>query len=235
LGRKRGLGYPKNLFSFAFVFSQPEENYLKAIFSIREKTGAPVQTSDIAERLGTSAASVTEMIKRLADKGLVSHEKYHGADLTKEGDRVARQLVRKHRLWETFLVEKLKFTWDEVHEAAEELEHVHSKLLTDRLDDFLGNPKYDPHGDPIPDKSGRMTHRNERTVRDLQQGESGVVVGVKDSSDDFLRFLDAQGIHIGASLRVKKVFEFDNGREVTVNRRKSATLSGQASEKLYVQ
>jgi len=212
-----------------------EENYLKTIFSLLEKSGRePVLTNAIADALSTSAASVTEMLKRLADKGLVKHEKYYGAELTKEGGRIARQLIRKHRLWETFLVEKLAFTWDEVHEAAEQLEHVHSKLLTDRLDDFLGNPKFDPHGDPIPDKNGKITYHEERTLLDINTGKSCVVVGVKDSSEDFLRFLDAQGIRIGSSLRVKQVFDFDSGREVTINRRKSATLSGKASENLYV-
>lgn len=216
------------------MFSSSEENYLKTIFSLREKSGSPVLTNAVAETLGTSAASVTEMLKRLADKGLVDHEKYRGVDLTKEGDKVALQLVRRHRLWETFLVAKLNFTWHEVHAAAEELEHVHSKLLTDRLDDFLGNPKFDPHGDPIPDRNGRITYHEERTLSDMDKGASCVVVAVRDSSDDFLRFLDAQGISIGTSLRVKQVFDFDNGREVTVNRKRSATLSGKASENLYV-
>lgn len=191
-------------------------------------------TNAIAETLKTSAASVTEMMKRLADKGLVRHEKYYGADLTKEGDKIARQLVRKHRLWETFLVEKLRFTWDEVHAAAEELEHVHSTLLTDRLDDFLGNPSFDPHGDPIPDKHGKMPVHHDRTLLNIAQGQSCTVVGVKDSSNEFLRYLDAHGISIGTSLRVKRVFDFDKGREVSVNRKKTVTLSGQASENLYV-
>ena len=216
------------------MFSQSEENYLKTIFSQREKSGVQVPTNAIAEHLQTSAASVTEMLKRLADKDLVNHEKYYGVDLTRKGEKIAKQLIRKHRLWETFLVEKLNFSWDEVHGAAEELEHVHSRLLTDRLDDFLGNPQFDPHGDPIPDKNGKIAYHDERTLGDMQKGESGVVVGVRDSSDKFLRFLNAQGISIGSSLRVRKVFDFDNGREVTVDRRKSATLSGQVSENLYV-
>jgi DtxR family Mn-dependent transcriptional regulator len=216
------------------MFSSSEENYLKAIFSLREKNGVPVLTSSIAETLRTSSASVTEMLKRLADKGLIKHQKYRGVDLTKEGDKLARHLVRMHRLWETFLVEKLNFSWDEVHAAAEELEHVHSALLTDRLDDFLGHPKFDPHGDPIPDRNGKIAYHDERTLSDIEKGVSCVVVGVKDSSDDFLRYLDAQGIRIGVSLRVKQVFGFDNGREVVVNRKKPATLSGKASENLYV-
>jgi len=134
-----------------------EENYIKAIFKLEElNQSKAVSTNDIAIKLSMQPASVTDMIKRLAEKKIVSYKKYHGVLLTVKGKKIALTIIRKHRLWEVFLVKKLNFKWDEVHEIAEQLEHINSNELVEKLDDFLGNPKFDPHGDAIPDKEGNM-------------------------------------------------------------------------------
>jgi DtxR family Mn-dependent transcriptional regulator len=151
--------------------SQTEENYLKAIFKISEQQDAPASTNAISQAIRISAASVTDMLKRLAEKDLIHYEKYKGVILTPAGNRLATRLIRKHRLWEVFLVEKLHFSWDKVHEIAEQLEHIRSPELVERLDQFLGNPKYDPHGDPIPDAEGKFTHRQQVSLDELHPGE----------------------------------------------------------------
>src|SRR3984885_5178673 len=132
-----------------------EENYLKAIYHLSHESGS-VSTNQIAAALNTKAASVTDMLKKLADKALINYEKYQGVTLTSAGQKIALHIIRKHRLWEYFLVEKLNFKWDEVHEMAEEMEHISSVELIDRLDKFMDYPKHDPHGDPIPDSDGKF-------------------------------------------------------------------------------
>ena len=160
----------------ATMITHAEENYLKAIFTIAEKEAGPALTNAIATLMQTSAASVTDMLKRLSDKQLISYEKYRGVQLTQEGNRVATVLIRKHRLWEVFLVDKLGFAWDEVHELAEQLEHVQGDELVSRLDQFLGRPRFDPHGDPIPDAEGRWTYRKQAPLATLQPGSYTVQV-----------------------------------------------------------
>ncbi|MBV1888574.1 MAG: metal-dependent transcriptional regulator, partial [Urechidicola sp.] len=157
--------------------SYTEENYLKAIFSLSIKNENAVSTNDIANKLNTKASSVTDMIKKLADKKLVDYKKYQGATLTKKGLKIAVSIVRNHRLWEVFLVEKLDFTWDKVHDLAEQLEHIKSEQLTEKLDTFLGHPTHDPHGDPIPDKDGKIDFGINETLSNLNEGITCVVVG----------------------------------------------------------
>ena len=159
-----------------------EENYLKAVYHLSREIGESVSTNAIAESVSTSPASVNDMIKRLSSKNLLSHQKYKGAKLLPKGEKIALGIVRKHRLWEVFLVEKLNFKWDEVHEIAEQLEHINSPLLISRLDEFLGNPTVDPHGDPIPDENGRIKETVKASVAEVQLGAKGVVVAV--SNDD---------------------------------------------------
>jgi len=179
-----GSGNPYNFGIFVKIkncmhrISEAEENYLKAIFKISEKEDRPVSTSAIAAEMNTSAASVTDMIKKLSEKALVLHEKYRGVVLTDAGSGIAKKLIRKHRLWEVFLVNKLDFSWDEVHAIAEQLEHIHSDRLIERLDDFLGFPRFDPHGDPIPDAEGNMVLRKQVLLSELKEGNSCVIVGV---------------------------------------------------------
>ena len=133
-----------------------EENYLKTIYHLTIISDSEISTNAIAEKMETKASSVTDMLKKLAEKDLVDYKKYQGVSLTEKGKLSAKMIVRKHRLWEVFLVEKLDFSWDEVHDIAEQLEHIKSEKLINKLDDFLGNPTEDPHGDPIPDKNGKL-------------------------------------------------------------------------------
>ena len=215
------------------MLSSAEENYLKCIFKHYERVKEPVSTNAIAEDMQTKASSVTDMLKRLADKQLILYKRYKGVRLTSTGEEAAKSLVRRHRLWESFLVKKLSFTWDEVHEIAEELEHVRSEKLTDKLDQFLGYPKFDPHGDPIPDKDGNIQRRSQVPLTDLKAGETGLITGVKDSSKAFLQFLDAQGIQLGTEIEVLEIYEYDQSRLVQTGGKK-LTLSHQVAKNLYV-
>ncbi|MEZ4722126.1 MAG: metal-dependent transcriptional regulator [Flavobacteriales bacterium] len=209
------------------------ENYLKTIFQLSLKTKDGVSTNAISEALGTKAATVTDMLKKLNTQDLINYKKYQGVTLTSGGKAIAVNTIRKHRLWEVFLVEKLEFRWDEVHEIAEDLEHIQSTELTDRLDTYLGNPKFDPHGDPIPDKEGNIHRLDQVALTEIKSGESGIVTGVKDSSKEFLQFLDAQGITLGNKLTVNEVFEYDKSRTVKMNE-KSLSLSQQVCKNLFV-
>ncbi len=216
------------------IHSQAEENYLKAIFSISEKEGKAASTNAIAALMQTTAASVTDMLRRLSEKNLIAYEKYRGVTLSESGHRVATALIRKHRLWEVFLVEKLGFSWDEVHDFAEQLEHVQGEALVDRLDDFLGNPKFDPHGDPIPDAQGRWTHRPQALLTTLQTGDRGVVTGVEDHSTTFLQYLDQQGLTLGAALEVLERFPYDQSLRVRTHDGRELVLSEKVCLNLYV-
>jgi len=182
--------------------SYAEENYLKAIVKLSQATEKSINTNALAAHLGTSAPSVTDMLKRLADKHLVTYERYRGASLTEEGLRLAVDLVRKHRLWETFLNQSLGMPWDEIHEIADELEHIQSDYLINSLDKFLGHPKFDPHGDPIPNAQGKYTVRNQVPLSDLKVGQTGKVVGVKDDNNAFLKHLSGKGIQLGKSIEI---------------------------------
>ncbi|MEX2485743.1 MAG: metal-dependent transcriptional regulator [Brumimicrobium sp.] len=217
------------------LLTQSEENYIKAIFSLQEQTNAPVSTNDLAERMETKASSVTDMVKRLSEKSLLLYKKYKGCELTEKGNRTALKTIRKHRLWETFLVEKLKFGWDEVHDIAEQLEHIKSVKLTDQLDAFLDYPKFDPHGDAIPDKDGEIVRREQSCkLADLDLDTEAVVIGVADGSPSFLRYLDKHQITLGTKLLIKEKFEFDDSIEVALNSG-MLSLSAAASSKITVQ
>lgn len=215
-------------------FSQTEENYLKAIFKIAEGSDAAVSTNAISAQINTTAASVTDMIRKLAEKGLVNYEKYKGVTLTREGEGIAKDLVRKHRLWEVFLVEKLNFNWDEVHDLAEELEHINSDILTNRLEEYLQNPKFDPHGDPIPDKKGNIAYLKQAPLSNLKTGHTCVVVGVKDTSAKFLKYLDSLKIGLGSTIKIIKKIEYDNSLMIDTDAAKGIAISGQVAANLYV-
>ncbi|MBI3143544.1 MAG: metal-dependent transcriptional regulator [Bacteroidetes bacterium] len=211
-----------------------EENYLKAIFKLSDGALGNISTNSIAMEMSTSAASVTDMLKRLADKDMVDYERYKGASLTNNGLDMAKRLVRKHRLWEVFLTEKLGFAWDEIHEIAEELEHIGSNALTERLDRYLGYPRFDPHGDPIPDAAGAIVHRSCEQLSMVKPGQSGQVVGVGNSNSSFLQFLNKLSIGIGSHIRVDDCFEFDGSLKVTVNHGAQHTLSDRAAANLFI-
>lgn len=210
-----------------------EENYLKAIFKISEKEPGPVLTNALAAAMGTSAASATDMLKRLSEKQLVAYEKYRGVTLTPEGDRLATTLIRKHRLWEVFLVDKLGFAWDEVHDFAEQLEHIQGDSLTDRLDEYLGHPRYDPHGDPIPDAQGRWIRRPQVRLATLLPGQKGIVTGVDDHSSPFLQYLDELGIALGVTIELLDRTAYDQSSKVRIAG-KEYTLSEKASQNLFL-
>jgi len=186
-----------------------EENYLKAIYHLSIQTES-VSTNQIAASLNTKAASVTDMLKKLAEKELINYTKYQGVTLTPAGEKIALSIIRKHRLWEYFLVEKLNFKWDEVHDVAEELEHISSKELIDRLDDFMGHPKYDPHGDPIPDSHGKFKAHELKPVSSLGINHTGIISGVREHSAPFLQYLEKMQLIIGKKIKITEINTYDH-------------------------
>jgi DtxR family Mn-dependent transcriptional regulator len=192
-----------------------EENYLKSIYHL-SLTSINVSTNQLAARLNTKAASVTDMLKKLADKQLINYTRYQGVSLTPSGETVAVQIIRKHRLWEYFLVEKLNFKWDEVHEMAEEMEHISSKELIDRLDKFMGYPKHDPHGDPIPDGDGHFSAHVLKPLASIGLNDTGVISGVLDHSSAFLQYLEKQSLTIGKTIKVTEIIAYDNSMVLQV-------------------
>ena len=213
--------------------SYAEENYLKALIKLSVPTDKPVSTNAVAAHLNTSAASVTDMLKKLSDKELITYQRYQGASLTDEGYRLATNLVRKHRLWEVFLVQSLQIPWDEVHEIAEELEHIQSDLLIDRLDTFLGHPKFDPHGDPIPNSQGKYTLRSQLPLTDLNIGQSGMVIGVREDSSSFLKHLTEKGISLGKTATILAHDAYDHQLQLEIDQRE-ISLSGQVAQHILV-
>ncbi|MBU1371269.1 MAG: metal-dependent transcriptional regulator [Bacteroidetes bacterium] len=195
-----------------------EENYLKAIFHLNYPVNENVGTNAISEALNTRAASVTDMLKKLAEKELINYEKYQGVSLTDFGQKKAITIVRKHRLWEVFLVDKLNFKWDEVHDIAEELEHINSETLINRLEAFLDFPKRDPHGDPIPDKDGVIRSQELIPVSKLKVGDSGVISGVREHSADFLKYLEKTGLILGETLSIAEIVKFDSSVMVKIKK-----------------
>lgn len=211
-----------------------EENYIKVIYHLSLVSPKGVNTNAIAGMLETKASSVTDMLKKLSDKELVSYQKYQGVTLTENGFLSAKMIVRKHRLWEVFLVEKLGFAWDEVHEIAEELEHIKSENLINKLDIFLEFPAFDPHGDPIPDENGVIKKVNKLLLSEVDLNKVYHCIGVKDSSSDFLKYLDKQKIALGSTFIVKEKESFDDTLLVEVNA-KEITISNKIANNLYVQ
>ena len=215
--------------------SHTEENYLKAIFKIFENSQKAASTNAIAKEMQTSAASVTDMLKRLSEKKLIHYEKYKGVRLTEEGKLVATTLIRKHRLWEVFLVEKLHFSWDEVHDIAEELEHINSTLLIERLDDYLGYPKFDPHGDPIPDAEGKFTYRKQILLSELAAQTEGIIIGVQEHSTPFLQYLDQLEISLGTHIEVVEKFQYDDSIKIKIDRKKEIILTRKVVQNLFIE
>jgi len=211
-----------------------EESYLKAIYQVSEEGKKSVSTNDISFRMKTKPASVSDMLRKLGEKGVIEYRKYYGVHITEEGKKLALQTLRKHRLWEVFLVEKLRFSWDEVSEVADELEHITSKLLIERLDEYLGFPKFDPHGDPIPDEYGDVRARPRLPLSDMALHAAGQIVAVKDSSAAFLKYLDKVGAYIGARIRVMEKVEFDGSVEISVDNKKNIFMSKDVAANVLV-
>ncbi len=210
-----------------------EENYLKAIYHLSEAGNKPVLTNDLAQAMKTKAASATDMVKKLASKKFISYKKYYGAGLTAKGKTEALIVIRKHRLWETFLVQKLGFAWDEVHEVAEQLEHIQSKRLIEKLDEFLGFPKTDPHGDPIPDDKGKLEHQHAIACNQLKEGKQAVITAVKDSDSSLLKLLDKIGAKPGKKIKVLARETYDESMEAILDGHK-VFLSKEVSKNLLV-
>lgn len=216
------------------MLTYAEENYLKTIYKIIEKEQKAAATNTIAAYMNTAPASATDMMKKLADKELINYKKYHGVTLTNEGNKIANALIRKHRLWEVFLVNKLRFSWDKVHEIAEELEHINSEELILRLDAFLDYPKYDPHGDPIPNAEGKYTLRSQLPLSNLMTGQSGVLLGVKEGTDDLLKYLSQLKIKLGTEMKIIERVDFDNSLKIVVDGKDSVTISDAVAQSLLV-
>ena len=198
------------------ALSSTEENYLKAIFKLSEKNEQNITTTAIAQEINTSPASVTDMLRKLSEKNLVNYEKYKGVQLTRKGKEAAVMLIRSHRLWEVFLLEKLNFSWDQVHDVAEQLEHVRSPMLIGRLEKFLGFPKYDPHGDPIPDAQGQINYYDQVNLVELKAGEKGRVIGVVEQSADFLQYLDKINLSLNSTVEVLELNDYDHSRLIRI-------------------
>jgi DtxR family transcriptional regulator, Mn-dependent transcriptional regulator len=237
-------GYSKNILAFYKYFldlskiedmhlTTSEENHIKTIYSLQTQMGT-VSTNALAASLQTKPASVTDMLKKLQAKNLLQYEKYQGFTLNNEGRTFALQIIRRHRLWEYFLAEKLGFAWDEVHEMAEQLEHVGSKALTDRLDEYLGFPALDPHGDPIPDKNGDMITLKKTALQQLPEGAEATICNVGEDSGPMMELLKHYGMSIGTGIKVLKKFSADGSIEINIQKGRIGTLSADIAAKLFV-
>ena len=213
-----------------------EENYLKAIYKIAEMGEGAISTNDIARKLNTTAASVTDMLKKLAKKKFIKYKKYQGLSMTDSGKKIALGIIRKHRLWEMFLVKVLKFKWDEVHDIAEQMEHIQSEKLVQHIDKVLNFPKFDPHGDPIPDVNGKMIIPKEKSVllAEVKEGKQHVITGVVDHSRSFLQLLDKSGILLGSKVKVKAVQPYDKSLSILLNGKKNLFISSQIAKNILV-
>ena len=216
------------------MLSYTEENYLKAIYHLSEGGQKAVLTNELADAMNTKPASVTDMVKKLSAKDVIEYEKYYGVTLTKQGKADALSIIRKHRLWETFLVQKLNFNWDQVHEVAEQLEHIHSPLLIEKLDEFLGRPVADPHGHPIPDKNGKIHVGQQVSLGEFTGKKTTTVCAVKRGSPSFLQYLSKIGVYIGASISILERAEFDGSVEILIDKKKKAFISKEAALNILV-
>lgn len=210
-----------------------EENYLKAIFHLERTYKGGVSTNALAGEMETKASSVSDMVKKLAEKKLVDYRKYQGVRLSPKGRKTAMEIIRKHRLWEVFLVEKLNFSWDEVHDVAEQLEHIRSDKLIRELDKFLDYPRRDPHGDPIPDADGNFSHSDTVLLSEVKEGETGICLGVKDTTAEFLQYLDKNRIALGKAIEVVETEPFDKSMLIRIDD-ETISISNLISDNLYV-
>lgn len=217
------------------TLSQTEENYLKEIFHLSTAVEDRVSTNSLAARLNSKASSITDMLQKLADKGFVEYVKYKGCFLTELGEGIAIQIIRKHRLWETFLVNKLNFGWEEVHAVAEQLEHIDSLKLIDSLDHFLNYPKFDPHGDPIPDKHGNIIYR-ESILQLIEVAPNSLVevVAVSEDSLALLKFLEQHGLRLESELEILEKYPFDESMRIRSAKGEEINLSKKVAENIRV-
>ena len=215
------------------ILSKSEENYLKSIYNLSELGNKVVTTNSISKILNIEPASVTDMIKKLSKKKLIYHEKYRGTKISKNGIKVALQIIRRHRLWEVFLYEKLNFNWDEIHVVAEELEHVSSDQLIDNLDKYLKYPKIDPHGDPIPNKLGEIDFVDKISISDLKVNEKGIVSRIINEDEEFFILLNKLNIEIGTEVKILDKIDYDGSLDVSINN-KSVIISKVIAENIKI-
>ena len=213
--------------------TKSEEDYLKCLYHLQQGK-KNVSTNEIANYLSMKPSSVSDMLKKLAEKKCVNYLKYKGSSLTKKGKLIALSVIRKHRLWETFLVSKLGFSWSKVHNIAEQLEHVNSEELIDKLDHFLAYPKIDPHGDPIPQKNGTIAELNQKLLSELKHGEEGIITGIKKGTPSLLNFLDQKNIKLGDQIQLISILEFDQSAEVIIHE-KTINLSEKICSNLLIE
>jgi DtxR family transcriptional regulator, Mn-dependent transcriptional regulator len=216
------------------MHSFTEENYLKAIYKLEEKGGKSVGNSELARLLKVKSASVTDMLKKMAGKKLINYEKSRGFRLTEKGKLVAVNIIRRHRLWEVFLVEKIGFGWDEVHEIAEQLEHIENDTLINRLDAYLGHPRSDPHGDPIPNSKGIFAKSKSVLLAEMKKNDQGKFTGVIDHTPPFLNYLDKLGLSLGDTIRVKSIEEFDHTITLILKGKKEIQVSNKVANSLLI-
>jgi DtxR family Mn-dependent transcriptional regulator len=214
-------------------YSVSEENYIKAIFHLQEEVER-VNTVQLAQAMKTKPASITDMLKKLKAKKLLDYQPYYGFKLTAEGNKIALGIIRRHRIWEYFLAEKLKFNLHEIHELAEVLEHVSSKKLIDKLDAYLGLPKFDPHGDPIPDFEGKIILDNHISLAAMEENTMGRVCRIGNASEKIMELISHQQIKIGSQIMVEKKFEFDESLEITIDRKHKANISQQLAKNIFI-
>jgi DtxR family Mn-dependent transcriptional regulator len=210
-----------------------EENYLKAILSLSLQGEELVSTNSIAAEMNTSAASVSDMLKKLQEKKLIIYKKYKGVSLNKQGKSIAVNILRKHRLWETFLVKKLDFNWDEVHDVAEQLEHIKSEELIDKLDSFLNYPKFDPHGEVIPTKEGAIPQTDRVLLSEIEENTNGIVLGVTLDETSFLQYLNKLKIKIGTKIQIFDRIDFDKSVNISINNKKQ-NISNELAKHLLI-
>lgn len=215
-------------------FSHTEQNYIKAIYHLSRNEEGTAYTQQLASAMSTTPASTTDMIKKLSEKGLVSHVPYRGVKLNKKGEKTALYIIRRHRLWELFLSEVLKFKWDEVHAMAEELEHVSSDLLLDRIDEYLNHPRFDPHGDPIPDAQGKIAETNFTCLADLAKNQSGKIAAVQEHSTEFLQYLADAGLVLGAKVKIVTRYDFDHSFDIILNGEKQFHISNKVAANILI-
>jgi DtxR family transcriptional regulator, Mn-dependent transcriptional regulator len=210
------------------------ENYLKSIYSLSQQ-GGEVYVSDLARKLGVKLPTVNSMIKKLASKKMVAYAPYQGIKLTEKGRKEALSIIRKHRLAELFLVKVMGLGWEEVHDIAEQLEHVNSERFYDRIDELLGYPKADPHGEPIPDINGKITSKNRVALNVVSEGKSVKITAVADDEKSFLDHLNSKGLQIGDTITIRKKELFDGSITITNRARKETMLSHQVAERIWVE
>ncbi|NNV56887.1 metal-dependent transcriptional regulator [Limnovirga soli] len=216
------------------MYSLTEENYLKALFNISNGSGE-VNVAELSKTLDIKMPTVTSMMKKLSEKKLVHYESYKPLRLTEKGRKEAGLIIRKHRLTEMFLVDKMKMGWEDVHDIAEQIEHIQSPVFFDKMDELLGYPKVDPHGSPIPDKNGKIVWIEYNKLSDCKVGETVKLAAVINTSSDFLKFLNAREMRLGLKIKIKSIEQFDKSIVVSYGKRQKEVLSNVVCERLLVE